>query len=92
MDDKKKIDIIPTKTELGSTAGVAAGMSGAYHVWVGFWTYIKKIDMMDGIGDVPGGWDATDTFLNTMFIFIATGGLVGLVHTIRRFTKGEAPE
>lgn len=75
----------------GTTAAGALGGTGGYQLWVTFWNYVKSVDVRNTIetGITKVDWEAAEPLLTNIYIFLATGGLVGVSAWINRMkTKG----
>ena len=72
---------------VGTTAGVALGGTGGYQLWKSFWEYLKALDttVLES-GEIITGqkWEALEPLLTNIYIFLAMGGAVALVHFVKR--------
>lgn len=72
----------------GSISGAAFGGTGGYQLWKSFWKYIRSLDTtISETGEIITGqdWVALEPLLTNFYIFLATGGVVTILHIINKF-------
>lgn len=71
----------------GTSAAAALGGTGGYQLWVTFWNYVKAVDVRNtsDIGQTSIDWVAAEPLLTNIYIFIATGGLIGVSTFLQKY-------